>query len=383
MKQIKTTKIEKNRLSASPSVLLVSLILSLTIILPNVHAQQQKSELSLADVIMALRSNKVTLAERNEILTDAIGERGITFTVTPEIEKELENTGANRILIDAIRKKGVIVKVASATDTKPSAPVNPAPPELDFAYYKKAADENFAKGELDAALTNYNKAVELNPENFTVYINRGLTFFKKKDYKSAIADYDKAIEINSGEVIAFSNRANAYEKIGDTEKAVEDYKKILELDKGNATAITALKKIEDEKTKAAEKQKEQEDALAEAEKEKIRKETEAKEKEAAEAKIPDAPQIIDLGRIASSMATDMVKPAYSDIAKSMNLQGQITVKVLIDEKGNVTSAESSSVGHRILRDAAEKAARQSKFKPAMFGDKAVKAKGYIVYNFVR
>ena len=361
--------------------MLVSLILSLTVIVPNVRAQQ-KAELSLADVIIALRSNKVTLTERNDILKDAVEERGITFSITTQIEKELENTGASKLLIDAIRKKGTLVKVAATTEPQPIPATTPASVEPDFAYYKKTADENFAGGELDSALTNYNKAIELNPENSSVYINRGLTFYKKKDYSAAIADYDKAIELSPGETVAYSNRANAYEKIGDAEKAVADYKKILELDADNAAALVALKRIEDGKAKEIQKQKEQE-AAAEAEKERIRKETEEREKlAAAAAKKPEVPEIMDLGRISSSMVIDMVTPVYSDAAKNLNLQGQVTVEVLIDEKGNVTSAEAIE-GHRILRDSAEKAARQSKFKPAMFGDVVVKAKGFIVYNFVR
>lgn len=385
MKLIKTDKIEKNRLPAFTTVLLVSLMLLLTFAIPNTHAQQS-SELSLADVIIALRSNKVTLAERNQILRDAVEERGITFTITAQIKKELESTGANKNLIEAITKKGTIVKVA-ATAEQPTNPITtPAPIELNFAHYKKTADENFAKGELDSAIMNYSKAIELNPANTSVYLNRGLIFYRKKDYEAAIADYSKAIELNPNEPAAYSNRANSYEKIDQLEKAAADYKKVIELDVDNSAAISALKKIEDDKAKLIEKQKEQQSAIAEvAEKERVAKETQDKERLAAEVAEADRkknPEIIELGRISSSMAINMATPIYPDAAKRLNLKGQITVQVFIDEKGNVTAAETTD-GNRLFRDSAEQAALKSKFKPAMFEDVAVKSKGYIVYNFVR
>ena len=66
----------------------------------------QGSQLTLADILIGLRSKKATLPERNQILTDAVVTRGTTFVITPEIEKELATTGADKALIDAIKKKG-------------------------------------------------------------------------------------------------------------------------------------------------------------------------------------------------------------------------------------------------------------------------------------
>src|SRR5688572_6290389 len=145
MKPQTFNEMKMTRLSNLPLVLLVSLILSLTFVLPNVRAQQQ--QLGLADIIIALRSNKVTLAERNEILTGAVKERGITFELTPQIEKELENTGADKTLIEAIRQKTVVVKITPTPLPKPTPAATPAPTPVqqDFAFYKKQADDNVSK----------------------------------------------------------------------------------------------------------------------------------------------------------------------------------------------------------------------------------------------
>jgi TonB family protein len=367
------------RFSNFPLILLVTLLFSLTFIVPNVYAQ--KAQLSLTNIITALSSNKVTLAERNEILTGAVKERGITFELTLQIEKELENRGADKNLLEAIKQKSVIVKIEPTPKPTPTAtPMpTPTPVELDFAYYKKQADENAAKGELDTAITNYNKSIELNPKNPSVYLNRALVFYKKKDYEMAIADYDKVIEINPKELIAYSNRANSFEKLGNTEKAVADYKKILEIDDKNEAAVNNLKRIEEERAREIQRQKDEIAALAQTEN---NKEKAKEEQTIVKTESTDNSQIVELGRINNSVIIEMATPVYSQIAKSLNLQGQVTVQIMIDETGKVTSAESSE-GHRLLRESAELAARRSKFKPAIVDGKAVKSKGYIVYNFVR
>jgi TonB family protein len=65
----------------------------------------------------------------------------------------------------------------------------------------------------------------------------------------------------------------------------------------------------------------------------------------------------------------------------MNASGQVTVQVSVDEDGNVTSARAVS-GHPLLRSPAENAARQSRFNPVKIDDRAVKATGVLVYNFI-
>ena len=84
--------------------------------------QAQAPQLSLADLLIGLRSKKVSLPERNTILTEAVRQRGVTFTMTPEIEKELETTGASPTLIEAIRQKGTVVKAVATSSPKPVAP---------------------------------------------------------------------------------------------------------------------------------------------------------------------------------------------------------------------------------------------------------------------
>ena len=73
-------------------------------------------------------------------------------------------------------------------------------------------------------------------------------------------------------------------------------------------------------------------------------------------------------------------PSYPSAAKAVNAGGAVNVEVLVDEKGNVVSAKSIS-GHPLLRRAAEAAALESKFSPALSKGIAVTATGNLIYNF--
>lgn len=86
-------------------VFAICLSLSLSAIFAVKPAEAKTAPLSLADVLTGLRSKKTNLEQRNNLLTAAVKQRGITFALTPEIEKELKTAGANAALLQAIRQK--------------------------------------------------------------------------------------------------------------------------------------------------------------------------------------------------------------------------------------------------------------------------------------
>ncbi len=92
------------------------------------------------------------------------------------------------------------------------------------------------------------------------------------------------------------------------------------------------------------------------------------------------PKIIS-GGVVNGKATNLVKPVYPAAARAVRAIGAVNVQVTIDEQGNVISASAVS-GHPLLRSAAVKAARESKFSPTMLSGQLVKVTGVIVYNFV-
>ena len=81
----------------------------------------------------------------------------------------------------------------------------------------------------DAALEDFNKSIELNPNADAPYNNRGVIYIGRKEYDSAIADFDKAIELKATQPLLFKGRGLAYWKKRDLEHAAADYKKALSL----------------------------------------------------------------------------------------------------------------------------------------------------------
>lgn len=93
------------------------------------------------------------------------------------------------------------------------------------------------------------------------------------------------------------------------------------------------------------------------------------------------PPIRSLG-VVNSKAKYLPAPPYPAAAIALNVQGSVTVQVLIDESGRVISANASS-GHPLLRDAAQRAALNARFSPTYLSKVPVKVTGVIVYNFNR
>jgi TonB family protein len=86
--------------------------------------------------------------------------------------------------------------------------------------------------------------------------------------------------------------------------------------------------------------------------------------------------------ILNERAVTLKTPNYSQIAREMRASGKVQVQVLVDERGNVSSAKAVS-GNPLLRSSAEAAAKSSKFNPAQLNGRNVKTTGYVVYNFVK
>ncbi|HEX2640817.1 MAG TPA: tetratricopeptide repeat protein, partial [Pyrinomonadaceae bacterium] len=175
----------------------------------SIFAQSPPAQLTLADIIVALRSQKVTLVERNRILTDAVLVRGITFALTPEIEKELTATGADKELVKAIKTKGPTVKVSAVVPSNDL--VKP-----DFLAHQQQADASFARGDVDAAVVEYSRAIELQPSLSSAYFSRGRIYLMKGWYDKAVSDFSKSVELDPKDAAAFTNRGQAWEKKGDS-----------------------------------------------------------------------------------------------------------------------------------------------------------------------
>ena len=81
----------------------------------------------------------------------------------------------------------------------------------------------------NGAISDYNKAIELNPNYTKAYYNRGISKSKLKDHYGAISDFNKAIELNPNYTKAYYNRGWSKDELKDEYGAISDYTKAIEL----------------------------------------------------------------------------------------------------------------------------------------------------------
>jgi TonB family protein len=106
--------------------------------------------------------------------------------------------------------------------------------------------------------------------------------------------------------------------------------------------------------------------------------------------IPDPPPAIrpkppepprSLG-VVNGKATHLPIPPYPAAAIALQVKGEVSVQVTIDEFGKVTSAKAIN-GHPLLRRDSERAAMNARFSPTTLSKVPVKVTGVIIYNFKR
>ena len=68
---------------------------------------------------------------------------------------------------------------------------------MDYdTYYSRGLAHN-KMGQYDKAISDYTKAIELNPKHADIYYSRGLARNKMGQYDKAISDFTEAIKLKS------------------------------------------------------------------------------------------------------------------------------------------------------------------------------------------
>lgn len=91
-------------------------------------------------------------------------------------------------------------------------------------------------------------------------------------------------------------------------------------------------------------------------------------------------QLVNVGPLVDK-AMQKVSPSYPAFAKSARVTGVVRVDIVVDEKGSVSVAQSTS-GPEMLRQAAIDAARRWKFRPTLKDGQPVRVSGFINFNFM-
>jgi tetratricopeptide (TPR) repeat protein len=112
-------------------------------------------------------------------------------------------------------------------------------PDYAEAYYSRGVAKR-EKGDYNGAIADWDKAIQLKPDYAYAYNNRGNAKSEKGDYNGAIADLDKAIQLKPNDAEPYYNRGNAKSEKGDYNGAIADYDKAIHLKPNYADACNRL-----------------------------------------------------------------------------------------------------------------------------------------------
>jgi Tfp pilus assembly protein PilF len=125
---------------------------------------------------------------------------------------------------------------AALTDFDTAVRLNPW---SDQALNSRAA-VHVSLGNQEAALRDFDEAVRLKPQNSTYLINRGIFKRNTQDLAGALRDFDTVIEQNPRDARALRERADAHRMQGNWAGAIADYEAVLRLRPGDSSTAFLL-----------------------------------------------------------------------------------------------------------------------------------------------
>ncbi len=107
--------------------------------------------------------------------------------------------------------------------------------------YVGLGDAKAAKGDVDGAISAYQKALIHNPLSGKVYASLGKIYYSEKSlYYESVQAYKKAVDLDPVNTEARMGLAEVYEDKGLYPEAIGEYKKVVELDPKNTGALYNL-----------------------------------------------------------------------------------------------------------------------------------------------
>ena len=113
-----------------------------------------------------------------------------------------------------------------------------------LTHFQRAVELD-AGGQTDKALEEYNTAIKANPRSSMAFLGRGvLLAVRKRAYDRAIADFDRVLEIEPDNIEALVSRGDAFSQIGDMGRAMVDLNRAVALAPDNPTVLLTRGQVE-------------------------------------------------------------------------------------------------------------------------------------------
>lgn len=89
------------------------------------------------------------------------------------------------------------------------------------------------------AISDFNKALEIKPENVSINVAIGDSYRKSGDFKKSINSYDKAIQASPNNAQAYNKRGISYGQLHQYERAIDDFDKAVKLNPKDSSTLYA------------------------------------------------------------------------------------------------------------------------------------------------
>lgn len=115
----------------------------------------------------------------------------------------------------------------------------------NLEHYNQRGTPHHKTGEYEKAIADFTKAIELGPQHPDCHIERGYVYYKMGKYQEMIQDCNEAVEKSPSSgyrAYFYIERGCAYWLLGERDKARADFVKAVELDPENKCYLEELGK---------------------------------------------------------------------------------------------------------------------------------------------
>ncbi|MBC8228959.1 tetratricopeptide repeat protein [bacterium] len=153
-----------------------------------------------------------------------------------ETKINIETTDKGKSYSDAYYTKDLKVP----TETRNLYLVNLSKKQIIGCFLNNIGTTYYERGKLDEAITSYQTAIRINPNDGCAYCKLGMAYRSKGEFSLAIAGYKKAIEMKPECADAHVNLGTAYANQGKTNEAIASYQTAISINPDDAKAHVNL-----------------------------------------------------------------------------------------------------------------------------------------------
>jgi formylglycine-generating enzyme required for sulfatase activity/uncharacterized protein with PIN domain len=152
-----------------------------------------------------------------------------TLTVQPPLNKK-KNTKRNLIIVGAVLLVIlIIVAIVNGITLAPATASSSSSLQSAQAYFDKGKSY-YDNNDFDNAITQFNEAIRLEPNNAEAYFKRGSAYWRKDQIDIAIRDFDNALGLDPNHYWAYMSRGMAYLDKDQYDTAIGDFDTAIRLD---------------------------------------------------------------------------------------------------------------------------------------------------------